>query len=162
MKTMIALLVIALVALPVTALGLARAQTAPAVVAVPATDQAPKDGPRDATQDATQAGPKDESMTTPATKKYSRPGYDITPLSRARVEELAKKLDPEAYRVTQKAGTEAAFCGTLLDNHKDGTYCCVVCGLPLFSSANKFNSGTGWPSFFQPLRALHRASWPCV
>ena len=104
MKTMIALLVIALVALPVTALGWARAQTAPAVVAVPGTDHAPKDGtqdgPKDGTQDGTQDGPqdgpKDESMTTPATKKYSRPGYDITPLSRARVEELAKKLDPEA------------------------------------------------------------------
>ena len=155
MKTMIALLVIALVALPVTALGWARAQTAPAVVAVPGTDHAPKDGTQDGPKDGPKDGTKDESMTTPATKKYSRPGYDITPLSRARVEELAKKLDPEAYRVTQKAGTEAAFCGTLLDNHKDGTYCCVVCGLPLFSSANKFNSGTGWPSFFQPFDIEH-------
>jgi len=87
--------------------------------------------------------------TTQPTRKLSRSGFDITPLSRAKVEELAKKLDPEAYRITQKSGTEPAFCGTLLDNKKEGVYCCVVCGLPLFSSAHKFNSGTGWPSFFQ-------------
>ena len=87
--------------------------------------------------------------------KYSRSGYDITPLSRDRVATLAAKLDPEAYRITQKSGTEPAFCGNLLDNHKDGVYVCVVCGLPLFSSQNKFNSGTGWPSFYQPFDPQH-------
>ena len=95
--------------------------------------------------------------TTQPTRKLSRSGFDITPLSRAKVEELAKKLDPEAYRITQKSGTEPAFCGTLLDNKKEGVYCCVVCGLPLFSSAHKFNSGTGWPSFFQPFDIAHVA-----
>jgi peptide methionine sulfoxide reductase msrA/msrB len=89
------------------------------------------------------------------TPRYSKSGYDITPLPHAEVANLASKLDPEAYKVTQKAGTEAPFCGNLLDNHKDGVYVCVVCGLPLFSSANKFNSGTGWPSFYQPFDPAH-------
>lgn len=91
-------------------------------------------------------------------KQLSRSGYDITPLPRAAVAELAKKLSPEAYRITQNAGTEPAFCGTLLDNKKDGTYCCVVCGLPLFASKHKFNSGTGWPSFFAPFDMAHVAA----
>lgn len=86
---------------------------------------------------------------------YSESGYDITPLDAAEVERLASRLDPEAYRVTQKAGTEAPFCGTLLDNKKDGVYACVVCGLPLFSSEHKFNSGTGWPSFYREFDSAH-------
>src|SRR5207248_11425035 len=47
--------------------------------------------------------------------------------------------------------TESPFCGNLLDTHENGVYTCVCCGLPLFSSDSKFNSGTGWPSFFQPV-----------
>jgi peptide methionine sulfoxide reductase msrA/msrB len=73
------------------------------------------------------------------------------------VRKLAEKLDPEAYRITQKAGTETPFCGTLLDNKKEGVYCCVVCGLPLFSSEHKFNSGTGWPSFYREFDPAHVA-----
>jgi len=88
---------------------------------------------------------------------YSQSLYDITPLPRERVAELAARLEPEAYRVTQKAGTEAAFCGTLVDNKKDGVYCCVVCGLPLFSSEHKFHSGTGWPSFWREFDPQHVA-----
>jgi methionine-R-sulfoxide reductase len=65
--------------------------------------------------------------------------------------EWRKLLTPEQYRITRKAGTEPAFCGNLLDNKKKGVYCCVCCGLPLFSSEAKFNSGTGWPSFFAPI-----------
>lgn len=91
---------------------------------------------------------------TPAAVR-SQSGYDVTPLPAATVRELAAKLDPEAYRVTQKAGTEPAFCGNLLDNKKQGTYACVVCGLPLFSSEHKFNSGTGWPSFHSPVDPAH-------
>ncbi len=60
-------------------------------------------------------------------------------------------LTPEQYRITRTAGTERAFCGTLLDNEIEGVYACVCCGLPLFSSAAKFHSGSGWPSFFQPI-----------
>src|SRR5512136_580580 len=99
----------------------------------------------------TQTSKRSDSMNP----KYSKSGYDITPLSRDRVAALAAKLDPEAYRITQKAGTEPAFCGNLLDNHKDGVYVCVVCGLPLFSSQHKFNSGTGWPSFYEPFDPEH-------
>ena len=87
--------------------------------------------------------------------KYSKSQYDITPLPREQVERLARELDPGAYRITQKAGTEPAFCGTLLDNKQEGVYCCVVCGLPLFSSEHKFHSGTGWPSFYQPVDPEH-------
>jgi peptide methionine sulfoxide reductase msrA/msrB len=88
---------------------------------------------------------------------FSRSMYDITPLPKERVEALAKKLDPEAYRITQRAGTEPAFCGTLLDNKKEGFYACSVCGLPLFSSDHKFNSGTGWPSFYREFDPQHVA-----
>ncbi len=87
--------------------------------------------------------------------RYSKSGYDVTPLSPERVRALASKLSPEAYEITQKSGTEKAFCGTLLDNKKEGVYTCAVCGLPLFSSANKFKSGTGWPSFYQPIDPDH-------
>ena len=90
-----------------------------------------------------------------SSRKISRAGYNIAPLTKEAIATLAKKLTPEQYKVTQNAGTEPAFCGNLLDNKKDGVYCCVVCGLPLFSSENKFNSGTGWPSFFAPFDTDH-------
>ena len=63
--------------------------------------------------------------------------------------EWAAMLTPEQFRITRGKGTERPFCGTLLDNKKNGTYHCVCCDLPLFSSDAKFNSGTGWPSFFR-------------
>lgn len=98
------------------------------------------------------------SPTPPAEgRRISSAGFDVTPLDKATVKELASHLDAEAYRVTQNAGTEPAFCGTLLDNKKSGTYACIVCGLPLFSSSNKFDSGTGWPSFYQPTDKDHIA-----
>jgi peptide methionine sulfoxide reductase msrA/msrB len=104
------------------------------------------------------AGATNQNMSRePMNHRYSRSGYDVTPLSRDRVAELAKSLTAEQYRVTQRAGTEPAFCGNLTDNKTDGTYCCVVCGLPLFSSSHKFNSGTGWPSFFSPYDPAHVA-----
>jgi peptide-methionine (R)-S-oxide reductase len=65
--------------------------------------------------------------------------------------EWRKLLTPEEYAIARGQGTEPAFCGTLLDNHREGIYHCVCCGLPLFASDSKFNSGTGWPSFFQPV-----------
>jgi peptide methionine sulfoxide reductase msrA/msrB len=98
---------------------------------------------------------QDSKMTHSTKPRYSKSGHDITPLPREQVEMLAAKLDPEAYRITQKAGTESAFCGNLLDNKQEGVYYCVVCGLPLFSSAHKFHSGTGWPSFFRPFDPDH-------
>ena len=61
------------------------------------------------------------------------------------------QLTPEQYTIARAKGTERAFCGTLLDNKLEGVYTCICCGLPLFASNSKFNSGTGWPSFFQPV-----------
>jgi peptide methionine sulfoxide reductase msrA/msrB len=104
--------------------------------------------------------PKDLAMTTntpcaPSAAKYSKAGYDVEPYSAQRIDELAKKLSPKEAEVILAKGTEPAFCGTLVDNHKEGVYTCRLCGLPLFRSDDKFDSGTGWPSFFQPFDKDH-------
>jgi methionine-R-sulfoxide reductase len=67
--------------------------------------------------------------------------------------EWRKQLTAEQYKIARAKGTEPAFCGAFYDNHKRGVYYCVCCDLPLFTSEAKFESGTGWPSFFQPLAA---------
>ena len=66
-------------------------------------------------------------------------------------EEWLAILGPEAYEVMRKQGTEYPFTSPLLDEHREGTFACAGCDLPLFDSATKFESGTGWPSFYQPL-----------
>jgi peptide-methionine (R)-S-oxide reductase len=66
-------------------------------------------------------------------------------------EELRARLSDEQYRVTQQKGTERAFTGAYVDHKADGTYHCVCCNAPLFSSAKKYDSGSGWPSFWLPL-----------
>jgi len=71
--------------------------------------------------------------------------------------EWKKRLTPEQYRILRNQGTEATFCSPFLDNKKKGTYHCVGCNLPLFRTDAKFDSGTGWPSFFQP--ATKDAVW---
>lgn len=88
-------------------------------------------------------------------RTVSESGYDITRLSAEEISRLAADLDPEAYRVLIDHGTEPAFCGNLTDNKQDGTYKCRLCGLPLFRSSDKFNSGTGWASFFAPFDKDH-------
>jgi peptide-methionine (R)-S-oxide reductase len=67
--------------------------------------------------------------------------------------EWKKILTPQQYEVMRESGTERAFTGAYWNNHAAGTYVCAACGNPLFSSATKFESGTGWPSFWQPLEA---------
>src|SRR5215207_173418 len=87
----------------------------------------------------------------------SAAGYDVTPLGEEEVLSLAKELNPEERRVLLNQGTEPPFCGNLLANKKQGTYVCRLCGLPLFESKAKFESGTGWPSFYQPVDRAHIA-----
>ncbi len=85
----------------------------------------------------------------------SSSGYDITRLSDDRVNALAAGFTPEERHVILHQGTERPFCGVFLDNKKPGTYACRLCGLPLFASNSKFDSGTGWPSFFRPFDDDH-------
>jgi peptide-methionine (R)-S-oxide reductase len=87
-----------------------------------------------------QAGPTTAGNTAPAARKVVRSDA-----------EWRQKLSPEAYRVCRQQGTERAFTGKLWDNHQKGTYRCIGCATPLFSSEHKFDSGTGWPSFWQPI-----------
>lgn len=73
-------------------------------------------------------------------------------------EEWRQQLTPEQYKITRKKGTERAFTGQFWNNHDAGTYRCVCCGLELFSSEHKFDSGTGWPSYWQPIASSRVAS----
>jgi peptide-methionine (R)-S-oxide reductase len=88
----------------------------------------------------------------------STTGYDVTRLSDAKIAELARDLDDEERQVIMHQGTERPFCGVFLDNKKAGVYTCRLCGLPLFKSDAKFESGTGWPSFFAPFDPAHVAN----
>lgn len=66
-------------------------------------------------------------------------------------EEWREALSPDVYRITRQKGTERPFTGTLLDNKQEGVYLCGACGQALFSSETKFNSGSGWPSYWAPI-----------
>lgn len=95
-------------------------------------------------------------MTHPhATRPKSASGYDLAPLSAQEREHHAAALTPQQRRILLAHGTEAPFCGGLLDNKQAGIYACALCGLPLFSSQHKFDSGSGWPSFFTSFDPAH-------
>lgn len=92
-----------------------------------------------------------------ALRVFNTQGQLVGPVQAEKVElsddQWRQRLSPSQFRVLRSQGTERPFCGTLLDNKKSGVYSCAGCGLPLFTSDTKFNSGTGWPSFFQPIAA---------
>ena len=90
-----------------------------------------------------------------AANRMSASGYDLGPLSEMARDRLAADLSAEERQVILDHGTERAFCGTLLNNKTSGVYACRLCGLPLFRSDSKFESGTGWPSFTEAFDPQH-------
>lgn len=104
--------------------------------------------------------PRDTPTADPANPvvhgiERSAAGYDLTPLSDAERDALAEELTDEERRVLLHQGTEPPFCGGLLHAEEEGTFVCRLCGLPLFRSGAKFQSGTGWPSFTEPFDPNH-------
>ncbi len=97
--------------------------------------------------------PSDRSPASPA--PASPAGFDLAPPTPDQRAALVERLSDEERHVLLSHGTEAPFCGGLLDNKKPGIYACRLCGLPLFRSGTKFESGTGWPSFTAPFDNAH-------
>src|SRR5215469_5881494 len=91
----------------------------------------------------------------PTRETRSQSGFDLTPPTAAERARLEADLTGEERDVLLHHGTEAPFCGGLLGEKADGVYCCRLCGLPLFKAKMKFESGTGWPSFWSPFDAAH-------
>lgn len=139
---------IASIALLATAVAVASVLRPIPFLAQHTDSQTSSEAPEMTTTDSTHAA------TTPL-KVFDANGDLVGPLPLPRLEltdaQWQERLSPEAYLILRKAGTEAAFCGTLLDNKMDGVYACAGCALPLFASDAKFTSGTGWPSFFKPV-----------
>ena len=104
---------------------------------------------------ANDSNPMNANETQVTVRLLDAKGALTSPLTVPKVVKSEKAwraaLTDEQFRVTRAEGTERAFCGVFHDNHKEGVYTCVGCGLPLFRSDAKFDSGTGWPSFFQPV-----------
>jgi peptide-methionine (R)-S-oxide reductase len=92
-------------------------------------------------------------MTVPTPRAPS--GLDLTPPTDGQRVALEADLSAEERRVLLAHGTEAPFCGVLLGEKRPGVFCCRMCGLPLFRAGTKFDSGTGWPSFTEPVDPAH-------
>jgi peptide-methionine (R)-S-oxide reductase len=100
--------------------------------------------------------PREKAMSTETARDArSAAGFDLGPPTDAQRQALEADLAPEERDVLLHHGTEAPFCGGLLGNKEAGIYGCRLCGLPLFRSGAKFESGTGWPSFFEPYDPAH-------
>jgi methionine-R-sulfoxide reductase len=91
------------------------------------------------------------ALAASATFPHPAQAWDAASYKKAPASELKKKLSPEQFKVTQNEGTEAPYSNKYWNNHEDGIYVDVVSGEPLFSSLDKYESGTGWPSFRKPL-----------
>lgn len=94
------------------------------------------------------SAPTSTAPVTSSTKTLMEPEKKNIELSDS---EWKERLTPEQYYVCRSHGTEYAFSGKYYDHHEKGTYVCVACGQPLFSSGHKYDSGSGWPSYFQPI-----------
>lgn len=105
----------------------------------------------------------DESSQVPADRvgepiaQTDIDGQSLAPVERSE-SEWRSLLTPLQYRVAREQGTERAFTGEYWNNKQEGVYTCIGCGLPLFSSDHKFRSGTGWPSYYQPIRDSYVAA----
>ena len=98
---------------------------------------------------------RDMTNLAPDHTTLSHSGYNLTPPDDAERARLEADLNDEERRVLLAHGTEAPFCGTLLGEKRVGVFCCRECGLPLFRQGTKFESGTGWPSFSEPVDEAH-------
>ncbi|MBI2949210.1 MAG: peptide-methionine (R)-S-oxide reductase MsrB [Verrucomicrobia bacterium] len=104
----------------------------------------------DQSQSADKPPAKPPPASTDAVAKTTKTNMPIQKITKTDAE-WRKLLTPEQHRIARQKGTERAFTGQYWNNHEDGVYRCVACDLELFSSKTKFESGTGWPSFYEPL-----------